>query len=248
MHVDRSTVSEGANGSPASANILMSEAPTLQVVQESAWWEEGRRAYLLAKRTLDILAASAILLLLLPVLVVIALAIRFDSSGPVLFRQPRLGWQARTFTMFKFRTMRPEHRVGDVPGADPDRSTSLKSSANPRITRLGRFLRRTSLDELPQLLNVLRGEMSLVGPRPEQVEMLAFYGPEHYRRHQAVPGLTGWWQVNGRCRRPDGTLPEVDLAQKLADDEEYIRRRSFWFDLKILLRTIPVVLGQRGAY
>jgi lipopolysaccharide/colanic/teichoic acid biosynthesis glycosyltransferase len=227
---------------------LTSEVPVLRGGQESAWQEEGRRAYLLAKRTLDILAASAVLLLLLPVLVLIALAIRLDSPGPVLFRQPRLGWQAHTFTMFKFRTMRPVRRVGDASIAHPDRGTSLKSSANPRITRLGRFLRRSSLDELPQLLNVLRGEMSLVGPRPEQVEMLDFYRPEHYRRHQAVPGLTGWWQVNGRCRRPDGSLPELDLAQKLADDEEYIRRRSFWFDLKILLLTIPVVLGQRGAY
>ena len=248
MHLDRSVVSDGVRSSPATTDILMSEAPTLQVIEESAWREEGRQAYLLAKRTLDILAASAVLLLVLPVLVLIALAIRLDSPGPVLFRQPRVGWKARTFTMFKFRTMRPEHRVGDASIAHPHRGTSLKSSANPRITRLGRFLRRSSLDELPQLLNVLRGEMSLVGPRPEQVEMLAFYSPEHYRRHQAVPGLTGWWQVNGRCRRPDGALPEMDLAQKLADDEEYIRRRSFWFDLGILLRTIPVVLGQRGAY
>ena len=248
MHVDRSIVSERVEAFPSTANILTSEAPIIQVVQESAWLEDGHRTYLLAKRTLDILAASAGLLLLFPILALIAIAVWIDTPGPVLFRQPRVGWRARTFTMFKFRTMRPVLRVGDAPIAHTDRGTSLKSSANPRITRLGRFLRRSSLDELPQLLNVLRGEMSLVGPRPEQVEMLDFYGPEHYRRHQAVPGLTGWWQVNGRCRRLDGTLPEVDLAQKLADDEEYIRRRSFWFDLKILLLTIPVVLGQRGAY
>lgn len=188
------------------------------------------------------------LLLLFPVLVVIALAVWLDSPGPVFFRQPRIGRQARTFTMFKFRTMRSEPQFGDLSIPHPVRSVPVKSRANPRITRFGRFLRRTSIDELPQLLNVLRGEMSLVGPRPELVEMLEFYGPEHYRRHQSVPGLTGWWQVNGRCRRRDGARPEDDLAQKLADDEEYNRRRSFWFDMKILLRTIPVVIGQRGAY
>jgi lipopolysaccharide/colanic/teichoic acid biosynthesis glycosyltransferase len=248
MQVGRSAVSEKVATFPPAGKFAISSARMGRLVQDDSYGEERRGAYLLAKRSLDVLVASSLLLLLFPFLVVIALAIWLDSPGPVFFRQPRIGRQARTFTMLKFRTMRPEPPFDDLPIAHTARSVPVKSRVNPRITRLGRFLRQTSVDELPQLLNVLRGEMSLVGPRPELVEMLEFYGPEHYRRHQAVPGLTGWWQINGRCCRRDGARPEEDLAQKLADDEEYNRRRSLWFDMKILLRTIPVVLGQRGAY
>lgn len=247
MRADRSLLSERVEMLPATANVLLSVVPAQRDKRANPWLEDGRRAYLVAKRTLDIVAVSAALLLLVPVLLAIALAVRLESPGSVLFRQPRIGWRARTFTMLKFRTMRPDRRARNDPFGGTDRRTSLKSGTDPRITRLGRFLRRTSLDELPQLLNVLRGEMSLVGPRPEQVEMLRFYSEQHFHRHDAIPGLTGWWQVNGRCIRADRTGPEEDLDRKLTDDEEYIQRRSFWFDVRILLRTIPVVLGQRGA-
>jgi lipopolysaccharide/colanic/teichoic acid biosynthesis glycosyltransferase len=140
--------------------------------------------------------------------------------------------------MIKFRTMVTRNADGPVP---------IKQERDPRITRAGHFLRKTSLDELPQLWNVVRGDMSLVGPRPELVEMLPYYRPEHYLRHRAIPGLTGWWQVNGRCRRRLGCSPEEDLQLKLADDLEYLQRRSFLFDLHLLVKTIPVVLTGRGA-
>jgi lipopolysaccharide/colanic/teichoic acid biosynthesis glycosyltransferase len=199
---------------------------------------------------------ASLLVLLLPVFLVISLLIRLESPGPVLFRQPRIGWRGNTFTMLKFRTMKPDRRKtmkpdrrnAERPFQRTDRRQSFKSVGDPRVTPLGQFLRRSSLDELPQLINVLRGEMSLVGPRPEQVEMLRYYRPEHYRRHAAVPGLTGWWQVNGRCERGNRARPEDDLARKLRDDEEYIKNRSFWFDVRILLLTVPVVLRQRGAW
>jgi lipopolysaccharide/colanic/teichoic acid biosynthesis glycosyltransferase len=178
---------------------------------------------------------------------VIALAIQLESPGPVLYVQDRAGYRGRTFHMLKFRTMRAERRLRCVPIQFPDRRRTLKVRDDPRLTRVGRFLRRTSLDELPQLVNILRGEMSLVGPRPELLELVTHYRLQHCLRHTVTPGVTGWWQIHGRCFRPDGCAPHEDLEVKLADDLYYLEHRSLSFDVKILLLTVPVVLRGRGA-
>jgi lipopolysaccharide/colanic/teichoic acid biosynthesis glycosyltransferase len=206
-----------------------------------------REVYLGVKRVFDIVFALLALVLLAPLLLLIALAIRLEGPGPVLFRQERVGRQARRFILYKFRTMRPDRRARQASIGFDERRRSLKTAYDPRVTRVGRILRKACLDELPQLLNVLLGDMSLVGPRPEQCEMLKFYQSDDYRRHLALPGLTGWWQINARCSRGLWVDPADDLRQKLADDLYYIDHRSFWFDLRVMLLTIPVVVSRRGA-
>lgn len=193
----------------------------------------------LTKRAFDLGLAIALLCALSPLMLAIAIAIKLDSSGRILYAQPRVGLHGRIFRMFKFRTMRAE--AGDLP------APTVKLKDDPRVTRVGRVLRRLSLDELPQLINILAGEMSFVGPRPELLELVAEYGPDHHLRHQAVPGLTGWWQVHGRCERPDGCTSAEDLAGKLADDVYYLQHQSLWLDLRILALTVPVIIHGRGA-
>jgi lipopolysaccharide/colanic/teichoic acid biosynthesis glycosyltransferase len=212
------------------------------------------KVYLRAKRVMDILLSAAALAILSPVLLATALLIKLDSPGPIIFSHERMGYDGRrrllkTFKMHKFRSMfnncdqRPhEQLVRDwargkkEPGGDPD---LVKLSHDSRITRLGHVLRKTSLDELPQLWNVLLGEMSLVGPRPVPLYEVAEYSPWHHGRLYATPGITCLWQVQGRG--------QVGLDEMVLMDLEYIERRSLWFDFKILLRTIPVVLSRRGA-
>jgi lipopolysaccharide/colanic/teichoic acid biosynthesis glycosyltransferase len=185
--------------------------------------------------------------LLSPVMLVIALLIRRDSSGPVLFRQWRRGRDGRPFRMLKFRTMvvDAERRLGDLEARNESAGGVLfKLRNDPRVTRLGRFLRRSSLDELPQLINVLRGEMSLVGPRPLQLrdsERLAAEDPRGYaRRLQVLPGLTGPWQVEGRSA--------LDFQRMVELDCDYVANRSPSRDLQIIARTVLVVLLGRGAH
>jgi lipopolysaccharide/colanic/teichoic acid biosynthesis glycosyltransferase len=204
----------------------------------------------LACRTLDVMLASVALLVLSPLLALIAIAIRLESPGPALFRQRRLGRGLEPFTVNKFRTMRngvshEVHRefvLSLIAGDEPpptDQGPRFKLNGDSRVTRIGRLLRRTSLDELPQLWNVLRGEMSLVGPRPPLQYEVDHYPPHWFVRFAVRPGLTGLWQVSGRC--------ELTLEQMVALDAEYVRRRSLRFNLLILLRTIPAVLSLRGA-
>ncbi|MGE2714603.1 sugar transferase [Mycolicibacterium litorale] len=171
------------------------------------------------KRAFDLLVSSTLLLALSPLFAVIALLIRCTSGSPVVFRQQRPGRRAQIFTMYKFRTMRPPK-----PGENP------WTTDDSRLTRTGRFLRRTSLDELPQLVNVLRGQMSLVGPRPLLPEYLHKYSPHHARRHDARPGITGLAQVNGR--------KSVAYSEKLDLDVRYIDEWSFLLDLRILVKTL----------
>jgi lipopolysaccharide/colanic/teichoic acid biosynthesis glycosyltransferase len=180
-------------------------------------------------------------------MLLVALAVKFDSPGAVLYRQYRVGYRGKSFCMLKFRSMRPERRNRNIFIDFPDRRRALKVQSDPRITRVGRILRRTSLDELPQLLNILRGEMSFVGPRPELPELVAHYRLAHYMRHAIAPGLTGWWQVHGRCLRSDGCVPADDLDCKLADDLYYLEHRSLRFDAIVLLLTVPVIMSGRGA-
>ena len=199
------------------------------------------------KRTMDFLGALLGLLSLAPVMLGIAFLIRLDSAGPILFRQQRRGYRGRLFWVLKFRTMvvDAEQRLKDLERANESAGGVLfKLRDDPRVTPLGRFLRKSSLDELPQLINILRGEMSLVGPRPLQLrdsEKLQDLEPEGYaRRLEVMPGLTGPWQVGGRS--------EVDYAQMVRLDIDYVNRWSLIWDVWIIVRTFVVVLVGRGAY
>ena len=179
------------------------------------------------KRVFDVTVTSFCLLLLWPLLLVLALLVRINVGAPVFFRQLRPGRGGELFWLYKFRTM-TEQRDSDGELLPDDR----------RLTGLGRFLRAASLDELPELINVLKGEMSLVGPRPLLVEYLQLYSWEEARRHDVRPGITGWAQVNGRN--------EISWEEKFRFDVWYVDNRSFWLDLKILCMTITKVVGQRG--
>jgi len=188
------------------------------------------------KRLMDLLIGAGLLIVCSPLMLIIAVLIKADSPGPAFIRQQRVGENGRLFQMLKFRTM----RAGEE--QHPGRWTGElhKRPNDPRVTRLGRFLRRYSLDELPQLINVLKGEMSLVGPRPELPWLVDRYESWQRRRFAVPPGMTGWWQVNGRSERP--------MHLHVEDDLYYIRNYSLWLDFIILLRTVPAVLSGRGAF
>ena len=191
---------------------------------------------------LDILIALVALPLFSPALLLIALAIRLDSAGPVLFRQKRMGFRGEPFEVYKFRTMRPV----TAPPSDSDaRRAAITQSDDDRITRIGRILRRTRIDEIPQILNILRGEMSWIGPRPEAMALSAWYQSEiafYSYRHVVKPGITGWAQVN------QGHVAEIhDVHYKLCYDFYYIKYLSAWLDALIVFRTIrTVITGSRG--
>jgi lipopolysaccharide/colanic/teichoic acid biosynthesis glycosyltransferase len=201
--------------------------------------------YALAKRALDIVAAAVLLVLLVPLFVVIGLAIVSDSGGPILYRAERVGRHGRRFRVAKFRSMRAgcdqaAHAAFVRSLLRGDTScTVYKVPDDPRVTRVGALLRRTSLDELPQLWNVLRGEMSLVGPRPDVPYAVAEYADWTHARLNVRPGITGLWQVSGRSRLSLLDMYRLDVA--------YVSQASLLADLRILLRTVPVVLGRDGA-
>lgn len=202
-------------------------------------------AYAVAKRGFDMLVSLVVLVLALPVMALIAVAVRLDSPGPIVFSQRRVGRGGRTFAFYKFRTMYADARAR-FPELYAYRYTRqefvdmmLKTADDPRLTRLGRRLRRTSLDELPNLFNVLRGDMSLVGPRPELPEMVRYYTDEELTKFSVRPGVTGLWQVSGRANLRNGL--------QLANDVAYVKRRSFRFDVAILVKTIKVVIFRVGA-
>ena len=201
----------------------------------------GRSVYArVAKPGLDAALAAALLVVAGIPMLAIALAIRLDAGGPVLFRQERVGKDGRPFVVLKFRTMVADRRVQPRPFAGSDRRRRHKTPADPRVTRVGRWLRRASLDELPQLANVLCGEMSLVGPRPELPSIVAAYEPWQHARHAVRPGMTGWWQVQGRSDLPMHEHTDLDVW--------YVDNVSFLLDLRILLRTARVCLGRSGAF
>jgi lipopolysaccharide/colanic/teichoic acid biosynthesis glycosyltransferase len=224
-----------------------------------------QRFYFFFKRLLDILIAGAMLILLSPLILLIALLIKFDSPGPVIFKQERVGSKGKesdqgtppdfeTFTFFKFRTMRKDassdpHRaylqafiqndhkhMTEFQGND---AQTRKLTNDARVTRLGRFLRKSSMDELPQLWNVLRGDMSIVGPRPPIPYEVEMYEPWHRKRLVAKPGLTGLWQVTARS--------SADFDEMVRMDIWYIEHQSLWLDLRILLKTPLSVLSMEGA-
>jgi exopolysaccharide biosynthesis polyprenyl glycosylphosphotransferase len=191
----------------------------------------------LVKRTFDMVVGSSALIVTAPIMLVVTFAILIDDGWPVFFSQKRVGENGRLFWIYKLRTM---DKVDSRPGAASRRPEPRKTDVDPRITRVGRFLRRASLDELPNLWNVLRGEMSLVGPRPELPWVVDEYEPWQRQRLSVQPGMTGWWQIQGRG--------EVPLHENVELDLYYIQNYSPLLDLMILWRTIWVVLGGRGAY
>ena len=225
-----------------------------------------RRLYFACKRCMDIALSAPFLIITLPLLLLIALSIKLDSPGPVLFKQERVGlrkrsidgedrWELGTFIMCKFRTM--YHNVNpsahqqfvqalirnhahEVERLRHKGATVVNKLGNDgRITRIGRILRRTSLDELPQLLNVLRGEMSLVGPRPPLPYEVAEYEPHHWRRLGTIPGCVGLWHVSGWCA--------LGFEDMVAIDVWYVQHQSLWLDVKILLKTVPAILSGNGG-
>ena len=207
----------------------------------SAW---RRPLQLRMKRILDVIGASILLVALSPMLAIVALAVRSTSRGPVIFRQTRLGLDRQPFTVYKFRSMRvdadPEvhrrfliHEVELWTAGRIDAISHYKVLDDARVTAVGRVIRRLSIDELPQLVNVLKGEMSLVGPRPDMAYSLDNYEPHHHRRFNVLPGLTGLWQVSGRSRLSYLDMLELDVV--------YADTWSLTKDLRILIRTVPVL-------
>lgn len=223
-------------------------------------------SYYAVKRFLDLILATVLGLIALPFLALVALAIRLDSPGPILFRQTRVGsrrvrrpdglrWELQRFELLKFRTM--EHNAdpsvhrdyisGYIRGSHDEMASAAtlvgentyKLVKDPRITRVGRWVRALSLDELPQLWNIVRGDMSLVGPRPPIDYEVELYEERHFRRFASPQGLTGWWQVRGRATTGFEEMVDMDL--------DYIRRQNFWLDFWILVLTIPAVLSRKGA-
>jgi lipopolysaccharide/colanic/teichoic acid biosynthesis glycosyltransferase len=194
------------------------------------------------KRTIDIFAAFFGILFLSPLLLILSIAIVLDSRGGPIFRQARVGHGGKLFTCWKFRSMRHDAEQLKEALMQENEANGLifKMKDDPRRTRVGKFLRKTSLDELPQLWNVLRGDMSLVGPRPPLPSEVVRYDDAHLQRLIAIPGITGLWQVTLRGRHDFGDMVALDI--------EYARTRSFWLDVKILFRTVGTVLRGSGSY
>lgn len=198
------------------------------------------------KRAMDVALAGFALVVFLPLFVMVALAVRMSDPGPVLYGHKRVGLGGKRFRCLKFRTMAvdgnrilAEHLAAD-PAARREWAASRKLKDDPRVSRLGRVLREYSVDELPQLLNVLRGEMSFVGPRPVVAQELERFGPHAALYLSARPGITGLWQVSGRS--------DTTYAERVALDAQYVTAWTVWGDLKIILRTVPAVIGARGSY
>ena len=229
----------GAEDPGAYLNRAASEMLALVDVDED-WpgWSLARRT---AKRALDVTLSLLALGALLPVFLFIAVAIRLESSGPVFYRQRRCGREGQSFEMLKFRSMvnGADQQLIDLRDSNESDGLLFKIKQDPRITRVGAFIRRYSIDELPQLVNVLKGEMSLVGPRPLPVDREAF-GPIDGQRHAVRPGLTCHWQVSGRSEISYGRMVELDLG--------YIRHSSIWTDIRLIVMTLPVAIRGDGAY
>jgi exopolysaccharide biosynthesis polyprenyl glycosylphosphotransferase len=220
--------------------VRLHHVADLPLIEYSTW--DVPRSTMLIKRTLDAVASALALVALSPVLLAVAAAVRLTSRGPVLFVQVRAGRDGKPFRMLKFRTMvaDAENRLEQVVDLAALDQPAFKLREDPRVTRVGRILRRTSLDELPQLVNVLRGDMSLIGPRPEQVELVERYAPEHRVRLDVRPGLTGPMQVYGRG--------ELRFDERLAVEREYVENLSLRRDVRILLLTLATVVRGHGAY
>jgi exopolysaccharide biosynthesis polyprenyl glycosylphosphotransferase len=201
------------------------------------------RAYLLIKRLIDILGALFGLILLSPLFLIISIIIKLDdSSGTVFFKQKRIGKDGKEFYMYKFRSMvaNAEELKTSLLDKNEANGPVFKIKDDPRVTKIGKFIRRTSIDELPQLINVLKGEMSLVGPRPPLPEEVKQYGTYERQRLSVIPGLTCYWQVSGRSN--------IGFDEWVRLDIKYINERNLWVDIKLILKTVLVLFGSKGAY
>ena len=200
-----------------------------------------RPRYKAVKRVMDVVLSLLMLPLISPIMLVCAALIWIDNPGPIFFKQLRTGKGGRRFRMYKFRTMvkNAEELKAKYAYLNELTPPDFKITNDPRITRVGKFLRKTSLDELPQIINVLKGQMSLVGPRPTSFAS-STYSMWHTERLEVLPGITGYWQVNGRS--------ELDFDMRLRLDIEYIKRQSLGLDIQILLKTVTCIFTQRGAH
>jgi exopolysaccharide biosynthesis polyprenyl glycosylphosphotransferase len=225
-----------ATGWPLHAVPLSSGARAVELrTADTFYLRAGKRAF-------DVIGAAFALIVTVPLMAVMAVLVRLESPGPILYRSQRIGRGGRVFTFYKLRSMvdGAHAKRGDLAHLNECDGPVFKISNDPRVTRIGRWLRRTSIDEIPQFINVLKGEMSLVGPRPPIPEEVARYEPWQLRRLSVRPGLTCLWQISGRSR--------IGFEEWMRLDLQYIRNLSLWMDLKILLRTIPAVLSRDGAY
>ncbi|MFB6363159.1 sugar transferase [Paenibacillus elgii] len=221
------------------SNVLESGGYDSSIVKVN----EEKSSYLFAKRCMDILGAAVGLILIAPVFGVIAILIKMeDPKGPVFFKQRRVGKHETVFEMYKFRSMvsNAEELLDGLLSQNEVSGHMFKMKDDPRITKVGRFIRKTSLDELPQLWNVLKGDMSLVGPRPPLPREVKEYTAYHRQRLQVTPGCTGLWQVSGRNQLGFEQMVELDI--------QYIASRSLLFDMKIIFKTMRVLLGSKDAF
>ena len=206
------------------------------------WWVIRQKIMRNLKRALDLFVGLVGLIIAAPIMILTALAVKLDSPGPILFRQTRVGRWGEHFPCYKFRSMYmdAEQRLADLMALNEADGPVFKMKNDPRVTRVGRLIRKLSIDELPQLFNVIKGEMSMVGPRPALPREVSQYEYDQIRRLHAVPGITGLQQVSGRSN--------VDFKRWIELDLQYIAEQSIWKDIEILLKTIPAVLASRGAY
>ncbi len=226
----------------AAAAAAASE-PRINVLIQEAFEVVADVAYVSAKRLIDLVGSLAVIALLSPVMAVIALLVKLYDGGPILYRHTRVGHRGREFSCYKFRSMAPnadavKSTIQKLNDHDDHRTFKMRN--DPRVTPLGRLLRKASLDELPQLWNIIVGDMSLVGPRPPVPAEVAAYSPADMERLSVKPGLTCIWQVSGRSNIP--------FPEQLQMDLEYIENRSLLLDLKLIARTVPAVLSAHGAY
>lgn len=204
--------------------------------------ENESKLYLFSKRTLDIIASLIGLIILSPLILVIGILIRIESKGPIIFAQKRIGLNGRKFQMYKFRSMVPnaEELKKKLLGQNEMSGPMFKMKEDPRITKIGRFIRKTSIDELPQLINVLKGEMSLVGPRPSLPQEVEKFEPWMMKRIEVKPGLTCYWQVSGRNN--------IDFEAWMQLDLDYVNDRNFLLDIKLIFKTFFVLFGDENAH
>ena len=214
----------------------------MSLIEQRALFYNVSTGYLVAKRIFDIVASLVGIILLSPLFIITFLIIKLDSPGPIFFSQKRNGLKGKVFDMYKFRSMVPdaEQQLKELEQKNEVSGHMFKMKDDPRITRVGKMIRKTSIDELPQLFNVLKGDMSIVGPRPPIVREVQKYDPWHSLRLSVKPGLTGLWQVSGRN--------DIGFEEMIRLDLKYIRERGFRYDLKIILKTIPVLLGDSKAF
>ncbi|MCD6086729.1 MAG: sugar transferase [Candidatus Hydrothermae bacterium] len=201
----------------------------------------------MAKRAFDIIFSYTVLVFGFPLFLILGLIVKLSSKGPVLFKQVRIGEKKKPFVFYKFRTMYMNNNhdlhkeyVKELITSNKKAGNAYKIEKDPRVTPIGRFLRRTSLDELPQFFNVLKGDMSVIGPRPPIPYELRYYKDWHFQRLETKPGITGLWQVSGRTLLPFDEMVRLDI--------EYSKKRSFALDLYILIKTIPAIIAGKGAY